>query len=180
MPVSASDCAPFCALTAPVQRHWNTQSAAMVLQVHWQRIILDEGHTLGASLAVTNKLQMACALRAECRWIMTGALMAGPLPGPCTLYRELKGSLMSVTVLRPGSWAQRLARQAQRLAEHVQQGTSGQASLAPLGVSQYPWPPQMLPASQGDIKHGSGPEQGLPRPVAPQCFSRYLTCLDSV
>ena len=35
------------------------------LQVHWLRVILDEGHMLGASLAITNKLQMACALRAD-------------------------------------------------------------------------------------------------------------------
>ena len=36
-----------------------------MVQVHWLRVILDEGHMLGASLAITNKLQMACALRAE-------------------------------------------------------------------------------------------------------------------
>ena len=35
------------------------------VQVHWLRVILDEGHMLGASLAITNKLQMACALRAD-------------------------------------------------------------------------------------------------------------------
>ena len=32
---------------------------------------------LGNSLAMTNKLQMACALRAERRWLMTGT----PTPG---------------------------------------------------------------------------------------------------
>lgn len=36
-----------------------------LVQVHWLRVILDEGHMLGASLAMTNKLQMACSLRAE-------------------------------------------------------------------------------------------------------------------
>ncbi|KAL0025980.1 hypothetical protein WJX77_010392 [Trebouxia sp. C0004] len=41
-------------------------------QVHWLRVILDEGHMLGASLAITNKLQMACALRADRRWVMSG------------------------------------------------------------------------------------------------------------
>lgn len=35
------------------------------MQVHWLRVILDEGHMLGASLAITNKLQMACSLNAE-------------------------------------------------------------------------------------------------------------------
>jgi hypothetical protein len=32
------------------------------LQVHWLRIILDEGHTLG-SPNITNKLSMACEVR---------------------------------------------------------------------------------------------------------------------
>lgn len=41
-------------------------------QVHWRRVILDEGHQLGASLSQTNKLLTACALRADCRWVMTG------------------------------------------------------------------------------------------------------------
>ena len=62
----------------------------MLLQVHWQRIILDEGHMLGASLAVTNKLQMACALRAGCRWIMTGAPRAGSRLGPMHLTLDSK------------------------------------------------------------------------------------------
>ena len=49
------------------------------LQVHWLRVMLDEGHMLGASLSMTNKLQMACALKAERRWVMTGT----PVPqGP--------------------------------------------------------------------------------------------------
>ena len=49
------------------------------VQVHWLRVILDEGHMLGASLSMTNKLQMACALTAERRWVMTGT----PVPqGP--------------------------------------------------------------------------------------------------
>ena len=42
------------------------------MQVHWLRVILDEGHMLGASLQMTNKLSMAINLRAERRWIMTG------------------------------------------------------------------------------------------------------------
>lgn len=41
-------------------------------QVHWLRIILDEGHMLGASLAETNRMQVACALHADRRWVMTG------------------------------------------------------------------------------------------------------------
>ncbi len=37
-----------------------------VLQVHWLRLVLDEGHTLGA-LAATNKMTCAVNLRAERR-----------------------------------------------------------------------------------------------------------------
>jgi len=40
--------------------------------VHWLRVVLDEGHLLGASLADTNRLRMAVALRCERRWMMTG------------------------------------------------------------------------------------------------------------
>jgi len=48
-------------------------------QVHWLRIVLDEGHTIGASLGnVTSKLQMAASLRSERRWLMTGT------PAPST------------------------------------------------------------------------------------------------
>lgn len=50
----------------------------MLLQVHWLRVILDEGHMLGASLSITNKLQMAIALRAERRWVMTGGHLISP------------------------------------------------------------------------------------------------------
>ena len=35
-----------------------------LLKVHWLRVILDEGHTLGASGAMTSKLNTAVALRA--------------------------------------------------------------------------------------------------------------------
>ena len=38
----------------------------------WLRVILDEGHMLGAGLAMTNKLQTARSLLAERRWVMTG------------------------------------------------------------------------------------------------------------
>jgi hypothetical protein len=48
-------------------------------QVHWLRVILDEGHLLGNSLTMTNKLHMACALISERRWVMTGAADS-PLP----------------------------------------------------------------------------------------------------
>ena len=61
------------------QPFFPVESRQLSLQVHWLRVILDEGHMLGASLSMTNKLQMACALKAERRWVMTGT----PVPqGP--------------------------------------------------------------------------------------------------
>lgn len=43
-----------------------------LLQVHWLRVMLDEGHTLGSSLNLTNKLKMAILLNASSRWVLTG------------------------------------------------------------------------------------------------------------
>ncbi|VFQ92106.1 unnamed protein product [Cuscuta campestris] len=51
---------------------WSPQKKSALMQVHWLRIVLDEGHTLGSSLSLTNKLQMAVSLRATNRWILTG------------------------------------------------------------------------------------------------------------
>ncbi|EQC36346.1 hypothetical protein SDRG_06451 [Saprolegnia diclina VS20] len=42
-----------------------------LLQVHWVRIIVDEGHKLGG-VSITNAIQMLCALSSDKRWIMTG------------------------------------------------------------------------------------------------------------
>ena len=42
-------------------------------------MILDEGHMLGAGLAMTNKLQTARSLLAERRWVMTGERCQNPL-----------------------------------------------------------------------------------------------------
>uniref|UniRef100_A0ACD5XGY1 Uncharacterized protein n=1 Tax=Avena sativa TaxID=4498 RepID=A0ACD5XGY1_AVESA len=51
---------------------WGPQKRSILKQIHWFRVILDEGHTLGSSLALTNKLQMAVSLVASNRWILTG------------------------------------------------------------------------------------------------------------
>ncbi|CAL0308642.1 unnamed protein product [Lupinus luteus] len=51
---------------------WGPRKRSVLMQVHWFRIILDEGHTLGSSLNLTNKLQMAISLMASNRWILTG------------------------------------------------------------------------------------------------------------
>ncbi|KAI3415019.1 uncharacterized protein J3R85_015600 [Psidium guajava] len=51
---------------------WSPHKRSVLKEVHWLRIMLDEGHTLGSSLSLTNKLQMAISLTACSRWILTG------------------------------------------------------------------------------------------------------------
>lgn len=51
---------------------WGPRKRSILMQVHWLRVILDEGHTLGSSLNLTNKLQMAISLVSSNRWILTG------------------------------------------------------------------------------------------------------------
>ena len=60
----------------------HARDLARLMQVHWLRVILDEGHLLGAGLAMTNKLQTARALHAERRWVMTGT----PTPNKPTAH----------------------------------------------------------------------------------------------
>lgn len=71
-----------------MSREWNPSTpltCSPLSQVHWLRIIVDEGHTLG-TLGMTNKLQMATFLRAERRWCMTGTpAPSGPGVGAITL-----------------------------------------------------------------------------------------------
>ncbi|RHY31333.1 hypothetical protein DYB32_003590 [Aphanomyces invadans] len=47
------------------------KSLSPLSQLHWVRIIVDEGHKLGGT-AITNAMQMLCSLSADKRWIMTG------------------------------------------------------------------------------------------------------------
>ncbi|KAJ0101488.1 hypothetical protein Patl1_05383 [Pistacia atlantica] len=51
---------------------WGPRKKSPMMQVHWLRVMLDEGHTLGSSLNLTNKLQMAVSLTASNRWLLTG------------------------------------------------------------------------------------------------------------
>ncbi|KAL4600672.1 hypothetical protein ACB092_11G215000 [Castanea dentata] len=51
---------------------WSPRKKSVLMQVHWLRVMLDEGHTLGSSVSLTNKLQMAISLVASNRWILTG------------------------------------------------------------------------------------------------------------
>ena len=55
----------------------NPVGCSPLAKIHWLRIILDEGHTVG-STQMTNRFQMVTALRAERRWVMTGT------PAPST------------------------------------------------------------------------------------------------
>lgn len=51
---------------------WAPRKRSALVQVHWLRVMLDEGHTLGSSLTLTNKLQMLVSLTAMNRWLLTG------------------------------------------------------------------------------------------------------------
>ncbi|KDP40524.1 hypothetical protein JCGZ_24523 [Jatropha curcas] len=51
---------------------WGANKKSPLMQVHWLRVMLDEGHTLGSSLNLTNKLQMAISLMTSSRWLLTG------------------------------------------------------------------------------------------------------------
>ncbi|GFQ04949.1 F-box protein at3g54460 [Phtheirospermum japonicum] len=51
---------------------WGPRKKSVLMQVHWLRVMLDEGHTLGSSLSLTNKLQMVVSLTATNRWLLTG------------------------------------------------------------------------------------------------------------
>ncbi|XP_051123001.1 F-box protein At3g54460 isoform X2 [Andrographis paniculata] len=51
---------------------WSPRKRSVLMQVHWLRVMLDEGHTLGSSLTLTNKLQMLVSLTATSRWLLTG------------------------------------------------------------------------------------------------------------
>ncbi|KAI3968270.1 hypothetical protein MKX01_018573 [Papaver californicum] len=53
---------------------WGPRKKSVLTQVHWRRVMLD-GHTLGSSLGLTNKLQMAISLTASSGWILTGTPM---------------------------------------------------------------------------------------------------------
>ena len=59
----------FSYLSTEWRRH---KGESAFMRVHWLRIILDEGHELGRSVTLTNRLQMCCMMRADRRWVMTG------------------------------------------------------------------------------------------------------------
>lgn len=67
---------------------------------------------LGASLSVTNKLQMACALRAERRWVMTGQSWPCELTlMPCSVLPAVLAVPHTIILLFLGPWRQSRAKQ---------------------------------------------------------------------
>ena len=48
------------------------QAQHPLLRIRWLRVVLDEGHSLGASLGNTSRTAVAQELRAERRWVVTG------------------------------------------------------------------------------------------------------------
>ncbi|KAI3676615.1 hypothetical protein L1987_86226 [Smallanthus sonchifolius] len=51
---------------------WSPKKRSVLMQVHWLRVMFDEGHTLGSSLNLTNRLQLSVSLTASNRWLLTG------------------------------------------------------------------------------------------------------------
>lgn len=52
--------------------HLSTQISERLLNIHWLRVVLDEGHLLGSTLTHTSRKGRIFALDAERRWIITG------------------------------------------------------------------------------------------------------------
>jgi len=66
----------FSSIHSPVvedgSQNQNQQQQHPLLRVRWRRIVLDEGHALGASLGMTSRTHVAQELRAQARWVVTG------------------------------------------------------------------------------------------------------------
>ncbi|XP_063941100.1 F-box protein At3g54460 isoform X2 [Daucus carota subsp. sativus] len=79
---------------------WNPHKRSVLMQVHWLRVIFDEGHTLGSSLNLTNKLQMSISLTATSRWLLTGT------PTPNTPNSQLSNLQPMLKFLREEVYGQ--------------------------------------------------------------------------
>ncbi|XP_050386557.1 F-box protein At3g54460 [Argentina anserina] len=79
---------------------WSPRKRSSLMQVHWLRVMLDEGHTLGSSFSLTNKMQMAVSLIASNRWILTGT------PTPNTPNSQLSHLQPLLKFLHEGSYGQ--------------------------------------------------------------------------
>ncbi|GLJ49570.1 hypothetical protein SUGI_1051320 [Cryptomeria japonica] len=90
---------------------WSLRESSVLMRVHWLRVILDEGHTLGSSLNLTNKLQMAISLTASCRWLLTGTPMPNtPNSQVAHLQPMLKFLHEEAYGLHPKSWESGILR----------------------------------------------------------------------
>lgn len=50
----------------------SSSTSASLQQIHWLRIVLDEGHLIGTTLSYTTRKARISALESERRWIITG------------------------------------------------------------------------------------------------------------
>lgn len=79
---------------------WNPRKRSVLMQVHWFRVMFDEGHTLGSSLNLTNKLQISVSLTASNRWLLTGT------PTPNTPNSQLSNLQPMLKFLREEAYGQ--------------------------------------------------------------------------
>jgi hypothetical protein len=86
--------------------------ASPLVHVHWLRLILDEGHMLGASLQLTNKLQAGprAALRRAHRWCGVAAQACLCCPAQGTPVAHLSAARQPSVLLRRAGLCASLAR----------------------------------------------------------------------
>ncbi|KAL4562118.1 hypothetical protein LXL04_034312 [Taraxacum kok-saghyz] len=79
---------------------WSPKKRSVLTAVHWVRVMFDEGHTLGSTLNLTNKLQLSVSLTASSRWLLTGT------PTPNTPNSQLSSLQPMLKFLREEAYGQ--------------------------------------------------------------------------
>ncbi|XP_023758632.1 F-box protein At3g54460 [Lactuca sativa] len=79
---------------------WSPKKRSVLISVHWARVMFDEGHTLGSSLNLTNKLQLSISLTASTRWLLTGT------PTPNTPNSQLSSLQPMLKFLKEEAYGQ--------------------------------------------------------------------------
>ncbi|KAI3510479.1 hypothetical protein L1887_17513 [Cichorium endivia] len=79
---------------------WSPKKRSVLTAVHWARVMFDEGHTLGSTLNLTNKLQLSVSLTASNRWLLTGT------PTPNTPNSQLSSLQPMLRFLREEPYGQ--------------------------------------------------------------------------
>lgn len=79
---------------------WSPKKRSVLMAVHWARVMFDEGHTLGSTLNLTNKLQLSVSLTASNRWLLTGT------PTPNTPNSQLSSLQPMLRFLREEAYGQ--------------------------------------------------------------------------